>query len=40
MRAVMVLRGYLYGYTKEGEQAFVPQKTYVNPGAYPGFADL
>ena len=23
--------GYLYGYTKEGEQVFVPQKTYVNP---------
>ena len=23
--------GYLYGYTKEGEQVFAPQKTYVNP---------
>lgn len=23
--------GYLYGYTKEGQQVFVPQKVYVNP---------
>ena len=23
--------GYLYGYTKEGQPVFVPQKTYVNP---------
>lgn len=23
--------GYLYGYTKEGQPVFAPQKTYVNP---------
>lgn len=23
--------GYLYGYTKEGQQVFAPQKVYVNP---------